>query len=58
MSLQECLTVFGKGEGRETLAAVRSIRRLLSRQKNPPIDSVIEAGVTKHLVAALGALNK
>lgn len=54
LSLLDCYTVLKDGQDHDRcLFAIESIRRHLSRQKNPPIDEVIKMGVLPFLVKAL-----
>ena len=43
-----------KNDVNSVFQAVQSVRRLLSKERNPPIDSVIEMGLLPSLVTYLG----
>eukprot|EP00049_Salpingoeca_infusionum_P027959 m.35235 g.35235 ORF g.35235 m.35235 type:complete len:572 (-) comp9865_c1_seq1:101-1816(-) len=45
----------GDGRAPETLSGLQSIRRLLSRERNPPIDMVISTGCIPRMIQMLNA---
>ncbi|XP_066496526.1 importin subunit alpha-8 [Tiliqua scincoides] len=53
LSLEEIVVVLQSDDPRLHLKAAQAARKLLSRQKNPPINEVIEAGIIPQLVAFL-----
>ena len=58
MPLNEIVTVIKGNNEAQTFAATQSVRKLLSKEKNPPIDKVIEAGLVDHLVRFLDMNDK
>ncbi|KAH0631971.1 hypothetical protein JD844_019932 [Phrynosoma platyrhinos] len=50
MSLEEIIIVIKSDDPRLQFKAAQAVRKLLSRQKNPPINQVIEAGIIPKLV--------
>jgi len=54
LSIEEITSILSKpSSDDETFKAVQSTRRLLSREKNPPIDKVIKAGLVPSLIQLL-----
>ena len=54
-SLEALVEAAAGGEPRARLAAVQAIRKLLSSDKNPPIDALVQGGVLPVLVRCLQA---
>ena len=48
-----CITIRGKGAMQKRVAALREVRRLLSRSEFPPIEAAIKAGAIPLLVQCL-----
>jgi len=58
MSLPEIATGVQSSNSDEQFAATQSCRRLLSRERKPPIDDVIQAGVMPRLVEFLSRCDR
>ena len=58
MSLSEIIEIVTTFKDNETLfPAVQAIRKMLSRERNPPIDDVIKANLVQYLVSYLNVLD-
>lgn len=53
MTMPEIVSGVKSSDSTTVLKATESIRRLLSREKNPPIEKVIELGLVNTLVSFL-----
>lgn len=53
MNLEELVMKAGSADPVEQLQAVQSARKLLSSDRNPPIDPLIESGILPILVRCL-----
>lgn len=53
MSLEEILNTINSDDGMKQLEATQATRKMLSRERNPPITAIIQAGVVKPLVQFL-----
>lgn len=58
MSLEELVAKAGSSDPAIQLQAVQSARKLLSSDRNPPIDPLIESGILPILVRCLEQHNK
>lgn len=58
MSLEELVAKAGSSDPAVQLQAVQSARKLLSSDRNPPIDPLIESGILPILVRCLEQHNK
>jgi len=55
MNMEDIIRILsGKANDDDKFKAVQSVRRLLSKEKNPPIDKVIKAGLVPSLISLLG----
>ena len=53
MSIPEIVVEITSSDPQKQLVATQAARKLLSKERNPPIDDVIQAGVIPHLVQFL-----
>ena len=58
MSLEEIIRGVQSSDSAVQLQSTQSCRRILSRERQPPIDNVIEAGVVPRLVQFLANADK
>ena len=58
MSLEEILNTIGSSDSSKQLEATQATRKMLSRERNPPITAIIDAGVVKPLVDFLRRVDK
>ena len=54
MSLEEIINTIGSADPNAQLQATQATRKMLSRERNPPINSIISAGIVHPLVGFLG----
>ncbi|KAH9490909.1 Importin subunit alpha-1 [Bulinus truncatus] len=58
MTMSEIIANIKSSDSQAVLNATQSVRKLLSKEKNPPIDRVIEAGLVEKLVKFLDCNDK
>lgn len=58
MSLEEIATGVNSNNSDQQFTATQSCRRILSRERKPPIDDVISANLLPRLVEFLGRFDK
>jgi len=58
MPLSDIVTAIKSSDGNTVFTATQSVRKLLSKERNPPIDRVIEAGLVDTLVRFLDLNDK
>ena len=58
MPLNDCVKAIAGTDGVAVFHATQSVRKLLSKERNPPIDRVIEAGLVAKLVLFLDMNDK
>ncbi len=58
MSPEEILEGLLSSDAKKQLAATQGVRKLLSREKHPPIDEVIKAGIVPRLVEFLDYVDR
>ena len=58
MSLEEIINGISCNDPSKQLMATQSARKMLSRERNPPITAIIEAGMVPPLVTFLSQFDK
>lgn len=58
MCLEEIINGITSNDTNKQVIATQSARKMLSRERNPPIDAIINAGMVTPLVAFLDRADK
>ncbi|KAL5009631.1 hypothetical protein ScPMuIL_011936 [Solemya velum] len=58
MSLEEIIAAIGNTDSKKQMLATQAARKLLSKEKNPPIDDIIQSGVVPRLVEYLSYFDR